>query len=163
WSRELRRVQKIESLVAELHLPFFTHSEFFEERKVPGLLRRGVEQRNTGVAITPGTEKGAFPRAAVALPAEERRPIRPSIDRAAVQHAAYGLTGYDVRPWVRLRSGVLRIACLGDRHRQSGSELQDSVDRPAAQQPALRPFHAAQPRDFPDVGENGAETLVDLR
>src|SRR5262249_55215908 len=73
--RELRRVQKIESLIAELNLPFFAHTELFEEREIPRLLRRSVEQRNAGVAVTLGAEERPFPCAAVALRTEKRRRI----------------------------------------------------------------------------------------
>src|SRR6476646_2785359 len=85
------------------------------------------------------------------------------IDAAALEHTRYLLPGHNIRPGTRLWAGILRIACLRNGHGQSGRELQNAVDRPAAQQPALRPFHVPQSGDFPDVLYTSTESLVDLR
>jgi hypothetical protein len=60
----LRRIEKIKRLEAELNPMRLLGRELFEAGKVPGFLRRCVEQRNTGIAIALRPDVNAFAGAA---------------------------------------------------------------------------------------------------
>src|SRR5262245_15021823 len=111
----------------------FLDPECLKKGEIPGFSRGRVEQIQARSSVPEWSNEDALSGAAVALRTDECVGVEPSAETPAVHHARYGSSGRNVRPRRTVRPRVLRVAVLRHIDRQTGSQLHDSVDRPASE------------------------------
>src|SRR5262249_48917567 len=119
-SIELRRIQEIERFIPELQFVAFANPEFLEQRKIPGLLARSVEQADTCVSVAFRTQIDPVARTSIALRPHKSPRIEPAVERAAFESTVDLLARNNIRTRSARCAGVLGIASLADCYRQPG-------------------------------------------